>query len=901
MLPKPIEAIAGSGSLPGRYFLAARNKPRVRFSSAPGAALLAILLAAMIASPCRAETRRPVSLPAATLRDALYQISGLTGLQVVFADARVAQIATPAISGRMTVREMLDRLTRPLGVRYRFIGPNIVSISSPSSPAGREKRPSLRPTLAEVMPALAAEKPIIVTALRREQLLKDMPMSVMSFSQDMLTKRGVAEMRDLARLTPALLLRHGWGASTNLSVRGIYSNTGSATTSVYIDEVPIQTRSLGAGITSTNIYPALFDLERVEVLRGPQGALFGSGSVGGTVRFLSREPDLAHHSGEASAELALTQKGAASYEISGAVGGPISTDQAGFRISMFGRRRGGWIDRVAYPSAMIEARNSNALTTEAARASIKLRLGETVQIMPSLQYQRSNEADSEQFWSILSAPEYGRYVSGFAVAQPARDGFVLPSLRVTVDLPGASLLSTTSYFRRRRHSVVDYTHFMIELLTRGARFTLEEVPDYRVPVVFDNNQDVFTHEFRATSQGTGPFRWIAGFFLQRARQDAVEVIHEPLLDQALRVLVQQDARTYFGSDLLENGVSYLGIDRSIDWQAAVLGQIDYDIRPNLTLTLGSRFAWTHFSQTNYQDGPQSGGILQSRISHGETPVLPRFSVSWKPAPGQLFYVTASKGMRIGGANAQVSPLRCGSRLAAFGYESVPRQFTSDQLWNYEVGTRIQALGGRLTLDAAAYRFDWKNVQQSFALGCLFRYTGNSPLARGHGTEFSLGIAPFEGLTTSFTGSYTKARYTEATYGGVINEETGERPIVSAAHERLPAPSLRLTAFAQYRFALRGGMNGWIAANGEYAASYPVGYGPGTVSYNPTTYISPRTRQLSVRVGVSDERLDASLFVENLTNSTDALQIASNSRVSVNTRYVTLRPRTIGVRLSRRFP
>ena len=183
---------------------------------------------------------------------------------------------------------------------------------------------------------------IVVTATRRTETLSKVPISVSAFSQKDLESRGAREFSDVVRLTPGLSLQKSPIGGNEISIRGISSSAGASTTGIYIDETPIQARNLG--YAPSTAFPSLFDIERVEVLRGPQGTLFGAGSEGGTVRFIQTEPSLTDYSYRGRAEIATTRSGAASYEAGAAVGGPLIQDKLGFRVSGYYRRNGGWID-----------------------------------------------------------------------------------------------------------------------------------------------------------------------------------------------------------------------------------------------------------------------------------------------------------------------------------------------------------------------------------------------------------------------------------------------------------------------------------------------------------------------------------------------------------------------------
>src|ERR1700692_4418553 len=260
---------------------------------------------------------------------------------------------------------------------------------------------------------------VVVTATRRSERLQDVPISVSSFSQEKLDAEGLRSIDDVTRLTPGVAFsRNGTGSSANyndessdINIRGIDSAAGASTTGIYVDDTPIQSRHIGFG--AVNAFPALFDLDRVEVLRGPQGTLFGAGAEGGGVRFITPSPSLDKDSGYVRSELATTRKGDASYELGAAVGGPIIDNVLGFRVSASYRRDGGYVDRVAYTRATATPaiapltpptyssdvyHNSNWQQTTSIRGELKWAVTDTLNISPSFYYQELHINDTAVYW-----------------------------------------------------------------------------------------------------------------------------------------------------------------------------------------------------------------------------------------------------------------------------------------------------------------------------------------------------------------------------------------------------------------------------------------------------------------------------------------------------------------------
>src|ERR1700687_1729038 len=318
---------------------------------------------------------------------------------------------------------------------------------------------------------------VVVTATRREERLQDVPISVSAFSQEKLDSHGLPSIDDLTRLSPGVAFeRNGMGSSANyndensdISIRGIDSQAGTSTTGIYIDDTPVQSRHIGFG--TVNVFPALFDLDRVEVLRGPQGTLFGAGAEGGAVRFSTPEPGLTHGSGYVRAEVSSTKSGAASYELGAAAGGPIIDNVLGFRVSASFRRDGGWVDGVSYsltpnpansllPTPVfsgVTGSDANWQQTATFRAALKWALNDTLAITPSFYYQRLHINDTAAYWVGLSNPGADTFYNGNALTNPSTDPFWLAAVKVDWNLGFAQLTSNTSYLHRNQTSTSDYT------------------------------------------------------------------------------------------------------------------------------------------------------------------------------------------------------------------------------------------------------------------------------------------------------------------------------------------------------------------------------------------------------------------------------------------------------------
>jgi outer membrane receptor protein involved in Fe transport len=510
---------------------------------------------------------------------------------------------------------------------------------------------------------------VIVTAQRREEKLTEVPISIAAYGQEAMDRKGVTSIDDLARITPGITFARAdtrnSGAS-NIAIRGIRSTVATSTTGIYLDETPIQTRIIGAGASNYPAFPAVFDLERVEVLRGPQGTLFGAGSEGGTVRFITPKPSYDKYSAYARVDLSQVNSGGKGYEAGGAFGGPIIQGKLGFRISGLMRRTGGFVDRVSTDPAPGDTRSvirdadpstppsvfpvrdtvratiaadSNWSETEVAKIALSYAPTDTFDITASYYYQVLDYNDTNQFWRTISDENAGKYRQGSPIGQPSHDKFVLPSITMNWDLGSVALVSNTSYFDRHQEAINDYTAFESGLWTgipaiiatgmRGAEVANGLPPGTIYPVGYNpygswmfpvgyvasalqiNTQRGWTQEFRLESNNpASPVQWVVGAFWQKYRQESKQAVDNRGLDDLYRDMGFSDGYPYapYSSfapgSVLSQGLYTFNQDSVIafDKQIAAFAQIDYKPIEQLTLTLGLRYADAKFSSSAYYDG-----------------------------------------------------------------------------------------------------------------------------------------------------------------------------------------------------------------------------------------------------------------------------------------------------------
>jgi outer membrane receptor protein involved in Fe transport len=747
---------------------------------------------------------------------------------------------------------------------------------------------------------------IVVTAERRSQRLEDVPISVAAFSQEKLDSQGVRSIDDIARLTPGLNFQRNGGSANNyngesseIAIRGIQSSAGPQTTGIYIDDTPIQGRHLQ--FSTVNPFPALFDLDRVEVLRGPQGTLFGAGSEGGTVRFITPEPGLHQYSGYARSELAYTKGGAPSYEVGAAVGGPISDGRVGFRFSASYRKDGGWVDRVNWNLdgqgkpviAGVADKNSNWQETYVARAALIFAPTENLKITPSLYFQEVYLHDTGDYWAPLSDGSNGVFRNGNRISNQSSDPFILSAVKIDWNLGAVRLISNTSYFSREQHAVTDYSSFDRIIFT-GDPYTPAGIP---ADAHFTDTQNNFIQELRLQSTATDTkLNWSAGLFYGHQRENTTQFSHDPTLEGDLLGATGTDFGPLLPGDYLYVQTPF----QSIDTQYALFGEGDYELAPGLKLKAGVRFAHINFQGNAFYEYPVQilGPSVTTNASSSEDPVTPRLGFTYQPNPNSLYYATAAKGYRIGGINTQL-PSPCNAELSALGYNAgVPGKYNSDSVWSYELGLKDSLWERRVQIDASIYWINWNGIQQNFYLpSCGFQFTANLGKVVSKGGDIDIRARLTENLTTGLTVGYSDAVYQQTITGSAAN--------VITSGDHLPAAPWTIAASGEYVLPISRSDGGRPYARLDYQLSIAQHSAtqtqdPANVIYDAGIPLTPQVKSLSLRAGYRIAGWDLSLFGNNLTN-THPLLFRSHDLVSSPLYFdYSSRPRTVGLTATYRY-
>lgn len=715
---------------------------------------------------------------------------------------------------------------------------------------------------------------IVVTATRHSERLQDVPLSVTAFTQAELTQKGIVGFEGIARETPGVVLDRRSDNNVSVTTRGISTNGYQAglqaTTTVYLDELPLTT--IGNSVT---LDPNLYDVERVEFLRGPQGTLFGSGSLSGALRILTHSPDLTGFDASALADIGVTPDGGGIRQrYNGMVNVPLATDTLGLRVVGFYRHEEGYLDNLG-----TGIKNSNTLKDWGGRAILLWKPTDRLSIRLMGLYEDSHPEDAS-----LSSPNLGDRKRYSTIPDLYTSKTQLYNATIEYDLGGAHLTSATSYGHQDGLFDVDL----------AGTFGLT-VPFY----LYDHGVwKTFVQETRLSSNPGGKFDWtVGGYYLHRDLYLDGRESSDPayLAARHLTGLPADGTFTTFPSD-------------TRTYELAGFGDLTYHLTDKISASGGIRYGkygGTVDTFAGFNSAYFTYALLNIRNANiAQVATLPtstryptaskvswKASLSWKPTHDLTTYATVSTGYRTPVYNA-----RAGSVSTVDKNDLViPTGAGSDNLTNYELGVKGRFLGGKLTANLTAYYIDWRNFQvQANRQSDSVQFATNVGRAASKGFEAEIILAPVKGIVLGLNGSLNDSKVTEI---------TASEAVISGAVKgaRLASPHVQGSLYGTYSYGVGQGATGFSSFQVQYVGSFPNGFPntpgkPATPSavYNFTDAYAYVNLQTGIKIG----QFATTFYVENLGNSRAAVYIHPEN--FIYSRYATLRPRTFGVRIGYDF-
>ncbi|MEM7097185.1 MAG: TonB-dependent receptor [Pseudomonadota bacterium] len=722
---------------------------------------------------------------------------------------------------------------------------------------------------------------IVVTASKRAEPLQEAGMSITALTTQDIEDIGMDDYLDFAVRIPNLGTSYqadGRFDANAPAIRGIFGSgdaASAATTGFYIDDVPV----------SVALHPRVIDLERIEVLRGPQGSLYGARSMGGTIRLITQQPSLNERYGAVHTSFSNVSEGGNNHLIDGSINIPIVEDVFALRIAAYSGSNSGIYDRVYNPEwvnlqsglsfpnpapAFGENEDTDDEDFHGGQIFAKWQVTDRFTVTPKFMYQKI-EADGLPFADVDE--DNTTQVRFFDSEEAGEDEWWIGSVVLNWELDSGSITSTTAYYERETDEAEEEHTFLNFIYGAAVGIPITPLESVlRTTSEYEN----FSHETRFVSDLDSSVNFTVGVFYA----DNQFIRGYPPAIQAGADAALAAAGGPPPPGIVPNDLIFITDQPEDVEELAVFGEVTWDINDVWTLVLGGRWYRTEVDFSAVSDGFANGGPSAFSGSQKETGFNPRVMVSADLTDDINVYASAAKGFRIGGVNGQISPTLCGAEIAALNLDpDALRAYDSDDLWSYEAGIKTSLADNKVTINAAVFMIDWRDTLQNVRLACGFQFSTNIGDAESKGYEVEINAAPIAGLNISLGIGYTDTEVQSARgFPGFLDGD-----------ELSGVPDLTVNASAQYVFPLVDDWNGRVRFDANH-------YGESTSQNNNVIRERDSWAAVNLRVGVSNENWDITLFADNVTD--ERANLGDNRSIAAETpgrpRIVTNRPRTIGV-------
>jgi iron complex outermembrane recepter protein len=785
---------------------------------------------------------------------------------------------------------------------------------------------------------------VVVTATKRATNIQETAASITAVSAEDIAARGVVDFDTLAQSVPGISMRTAGPGQTEFEMRGLNSAGGNTSqVGLYLDETPLSSPA-AAQVGKVVIDPDLYDLSRVEVLRGPQGTLYGSSSMGGTVKLVPNPPQLDTFAASGEDVFSdTTSGGGINHAERGMVNLPIG-DTLAVRIVGSITDDSGWVKRLViqdgavgvdqplpggvfpyvyrpsnfYTAPLQETVNgANTTEVDTVRAAILWKPSDALTITPSVMWQNSQQGapsavDVNDDPTHPTVPAVNAHWEIYDTPEPQTDNITITSLKIEYQLEPFTITSATGNWHHELYISQDSTEenaaaVGIPVYDAAAGGLGPSGPGPSTPGVEERDAtSQFTQELRLTSNGTGPLQWLVGYFYQDLNSNWDEWAINP---QATPIL---------GGENL-----YIDYQPQVITQNAQFGQLSWQATDQFSVTAGLRHYHYSLAQTNSEWGAFTvyGAVGNSvpyntAASNDSSGTDPKFDLRYEFSTDLMVYATASKGFRLGGVNQPipVEPLG-GTNSVLVGNEcslqgklllipisdckpgvllQAPSTFSSDSVWNYEVGEKATLLDRRLTVDVSGYYERWTNPQIATNLAG-FGITANGADARIYGLEGELQALLGPEWDLSANVGYTNAEFTAA------SRITGYPEGYSVPD----IPDVTASAVLRWKHEITSSVSLVGTLEGDYVGSRTdAPYGETITLLNVDSYLVhlPAYGLVNLHFGPAGDNWNASLFIDNLTNKEALLdpQPQIDLQMAAYARYLVNQPRTIGLDVNYKF-
>jgi iron complex outermembrane receptor protein len=783
-------------------------------------------------------------------------------------------------------------------------------------------------TVAAAVPAAAlAQTPqqdaeaiqeIIVTAQKRESSLQDVPFSIAAVTESQIRNSGATDLPELARNVAGLTITDLGPGQSQVSIRGISAGQVvrdqpgvKEQVGIYLDESPISIALFTPDLD-------LFDLQRFEILRGPQGTLFGSGSLSGTLRYITQQPQLAKFGGAVEVGASDGSESEFGGSVKGAVNIPMG-ETAALRVVGYYNELAGFID-ATQPNLSVHE-NQDGGSKAGGRVAFLVHPNENLSITPRVVYQKL-ETDGFpriDYYNILANPftttqpavnlgERGQFTQ---LTEGIDDEFALTDLKVEYSFGAVQLTAISSYTDRQVVVTRDATS-----LTGSVTFDVGGTDaEVRLssPLIDTTRLHAFSQEVRFASTGEGPFDWVAGAFYQKLGRRYGQNLPTPGYDAITQRLFGTDS----AANLAPPDNPFFSFLRYQFKQKALFGEGTWHFSDQWALTGGVRYY--DFEESRLLSFGGFFAVPQADVpgavdSNGFTP---RAILTFDANDDVSFSAQVSRGFRLGGINDPLNAPICSAGDRALYGSVFTSTWEDEKAWNYEVGAKTRLADGRVIFNASVYYSDIENLQANVDAGsCSSRIVVNVPKAHSLGVEAELFARPSENWDFGVSATWVEARIDSNVTGA------GTTPIAGIRDgNRMPtAPEFQAAASVTYSWPWSSALNGYATFTAQHVGSSftqladqepPFGQlgngGPGFITYGDPTITSfafptelPSYDIGNLRVGVKGDQWELAGYVNNLWDERAFLSLDRERGSRARVGYLTNRPRTFGVSFRRDF-
>jgi outer membrane receptor protein involved in Fe transport len=710
---------------------------------------------------------------------------------------------------------------------------------------------------------------VVVSANRiGEESVQKTPIAMSVISPASLDNKGLSGIADFVGQLPSVSMQSVSPGENTIEMRGLVTSEVNPTNAQQRSLVALYLDDSSIGQEGFNPDLHVYDLERVEVIRGPQGTLYGAGSMAGTIRLITKKPDLHDFFGDADVSVSETEHGGTNYSVRGMLNLPLIDGHLGARLVLYRSDDSGYIDNIELGRS-----NSNPAFATQGRLALRWVPTDALTIDGSVTFARLNSQGRDTVY-----PSLGSYVYQSLTPETLSDDFKLYNVTADWDLSFAHLISSTSYTQRQVLQHESFESLDENLLTPGTQLAADNL----------NQNDIhkFQEELRLVSRPDQPLRWIAGAYYERDSQFYPQILRSPGFDATFGNEIGDptfNSQTDYGTPSPD--MPFYGTISVVERQFALFGEATYAVLPKLDVTLGARY-FDFKDDFNLFFTGVAGAIAPGEPDTGSGEqrsrgVNPRGVVSFKLTDQVMLYGEAARGFRYGGVNEPAPVVFCADQLAAAGLTQSPQSFGPDHLWSYTLGEKGTFADGRLRMNLDGFYIDWSDVQTIHNLTCGYNYTQNSGKIKSQGLELDSQFRATGALTLGLSGSFT-----DATANGAI-------PNLGAADgDRAPFfPRTIVSVSGEYAVQAPGGKV-VISSDYTYRSRSSTDFSPEAFDY----LVIPSSVLLNGSIAYETGRWSLSIYGTNLTDNhlVSLRDVNTNGVFQPGVLEYWGRPRTIGV-------